>query len=190
MMKNNINKLNITKQSGIVLIFSLLLLSVLTILALTGMKTSVLGEKMSGNFRDSELAHQAAESALREAETFIDSMVSLTELTNTNGLIREGSDASTQELDYFSSATWDPGSPTNYTTANAIGGTQLARPPKYIIKHMGKQKICNANVPFDLNSAANTNRCYRDVFRVTALGTGLTPDTTKLLQAYFERNIL
>jgi type IV pilus assembly protein PilX len=189
-MNNTITISHPTKQSGVVLVFSLLLLSVLTILALTGMKSSVMGEKMSGNLRNSELAHQAAESALRDAEAFINNLASLTALTNTNGLLREGSDAAMQELDYFSNATWDPASTANYTVASTIGGTQLARPPKYIIKHMGRQKICNADVPFDFNDAANTNRCYRDVFRVTAHGTGLTADTTKLLQAYFERNIL
>ena len=178
------------KQSGVVLVLSLLILSVLTLAALTGMKSSIVEEKMSGNLRDSELAHQAAESALRDAETFINNLASLTALTGTNGLIREGSDAAQLELDYLTNATWDDGSPSNYTMASSVGGTQLARQPRYIIKHMGRQKICNADVPFDFNNASNTNLCYREVFRVTAHGTGLSPDTTKILQAFFERNLL
>lgn len=184
------NSLGPQKQNGIVLIFSLLILSVLTLVALTGMKGSIVEEKMSGNLRDSELAHQAAESALRDAETFINNMASLTELTNTNGLLRAGSDAALLELDYLSSNTWDDGTTSNYTATSSLGDTQLARQPRYIIKHMGRQKICNADVPFDFNNASNTNLCYREVFRVTAHGTGLSADTTKILQAFFERNLL
>ena len=182
-------------QSGVVLFVSLMLLSVLTILALTGMKTSVLDEKMSGNLRDNELAHQAAESALRDAETFINNLTSLTTLTNTNGLLRSGFEAAKLEPDYLDTGTWDSATPSNYTVANVLGSNasgpdQLAEPPKYIIKHLGIQDICNTTGLSDPNNAFNTDLCKREIFRVTAYGTGVSPETTKVLQAFFELNKL
>lgn len=55
-------------QSGMVLIISLIMLLLLTLIATTGMQTSSLEEKMAGNLRDRNIAFQAAESALRDAE--------------------------------------------------------------------------------------------------------------------------
>lgn len=185
--------LNPTRQSGVVLFVSLILLSVLTLLAVTGMKTSIIEEKMSGNLRDNELAHQAAESALREAETFINNLTSVTALTNTNGLYRAAADAASLEPDYLDPDTWDPANTSNYTEASDLGGSaQLAQPPKYIIKHIGNHDLCEAVTGgiSDPNSAFNTDLCIREIFRVTAHGTGVSPDTTKTLQAYFELNKL
>jgi type IV pilus assembly protein PilX len=175
------------KQQGVILVFSLLLLSALTIIAVTGMKTSIIGEKMSGNFRNSELAHQSAESALLEAQTLIDNLVSIaTEFTNTNGLIQSGNDLGEIELNYLDNTTWDAATPTNYTEATPLGDTQLAQPPKFIIKHLGTQDLCT-NGLWDPNSASTTDRCKREIFRITAFGTGMTPNSTKILQTYYER---
>ena len=65
------NKIGSNKQQGTVLVLSLIILSVLTLVAVTGMKTSITEEKMTGNLRDRELAYQAAEAALRQARTDI-----------------------------------------------------------------------------------------------------------------------
>jgi type IV pilus assembly protein PilX len=55
-------------QSGAVLIISLIMLLLLTLIGASSMQTSSLEEKMAGNLRDRNLAFQAAESALRDAE--------------------------------------------------------------------------------------------------------------------------
>ena len=56
------------KQTGSVLIISLLLLIVTTLLGLSSMNNTIMEEKMAGNLRQQNLALQASESALREAE--------------------------------------------------------------------------------------------------------------------------
>jgi type IV pilus assembly protein PilX len=56
------------KQRGAVMAVSLLLLLVLTVLALTASQSTVLQERMAGNARDVDLAFQAAEAGLRDAE--------------------------------------------------------------------------------------------------------------------------
>ena len=56
------------RQRGAILIISLMFLVVLTMLALTTMGGITLEERMAGQYRDLNVAFQAAESALRDAE--------------------------------------------------------------------------------------------------------------------------
>jgi type IV pilus assembly protein PilX len=62
-----------TRQRGAVLVTSMLLLLVLTIIGVTVMQMSRMQERMAGNARDVNLAFQAAEGALRNAEREVSS---------------------------------------------------------------------------------------------------------------------
>lgn len=55
-------------QRGAVLMISLMFLVILTMLALTSMSGTTLEERMAGQYRDLNLAFQAAEAGLRDAE--------------------------------------------------------------------------------------------------------------------------
>lgn len=59
------------RQSGISLIVVLMLLLVMTLLGLVVLRSTLLQERMSSNMYDRSLAFQAAEGALRDAETVI-----------------------------------------------------------------------------------------------------------------------
>jgi len=59
-------------QKGAVLIVSLVMLIIMTLLGISGMNNTVMQERMAGNQRNSTLAFQAAEAALRAAEIAID----------------------------------------------------------------------------------------------------------------------
>jgi len=63
-----------SSQRGVALVISLLLLLIVTLIGVSGMQTTVLEEKMAGNFKDKHIAFQAAESALREAEAAADGL--------------------------------------------------------------------------------------------------------------------
>jgi type IV pilus assembly protein PilX len=54
-------------QTGAALVVSLIVLVLLTLLGVAAMRTSVLEERMAGNMRESNIAFQSAEGALREA---------------------------------------------------------------------------------------------------------------------------
>jgi type IV pilus assembly protein PilX len=72
MMKNktlNTNK----QQNGAVLIVALVMLLILTILGVAIMESSVIEERMAGNYMDRNRAFQGAELALRDAEQWIQS---------------------------------------------------------------------------------------------------------------------
>jgi type IV pilus assembly protein PilX len=58
-------------QNGFILIISLVLLVVVTILVVNGMRSTILNEKMSGNYMDRNRAYQAAEQALRQASALL-----------------------------------------------------------------------------------------------------------------------
>jgi type IV pilus assembly protein PilX len=66
------------RQRGTILVVSLLLLLVMTVLALSASQTTRLQERMAGNARDLDLAFQAAEAGLREAEFAIDEALNST----------------------------------------------------------------------------------------------------------------
>lgn len=55
-------------QAGAALVTGLIFLVILTLLGVTAMQTSTMEERMSGNARDRNIAFQAAEAALRDAE--------------------------------------------------------------------------------------------------------------------------
>lgn len=57
-----------SKQSGIALVVVLVFLLALTAISLYGARQAVFGEKIARNVLDAQVAHQAAEAALRDAE--------------------------------------------------------------------------------------------------------------------------
>ena len=59
------------KQRGAVLIVALLMLLVMTILGVSGVGNSLLEERMSGNYRQSQASFQSAEFALNVAEDWL-----------------------------------------------------------------------------------------------------------------------
>lgn len=59
------------RQRGMVLITGLIFLLLMTIISMTSVQTTTLDERMANNFNDRNLAFQAAEAALRRAESFI-----------------------------------------------------------------------------------------------------------------------
>ncbi len=75
-------------QRGAALVVSLILLLVVTLIGISGMQSTVLQEKMSGNFKDKNSAFQAAEAALREGEAQAETLSGHTGMTATctNGL--------------------------------------------------------------------------------------------------------
>ena len=122
-------------QEGFVLIVGLVILGLLTMLALSGMRDSTIQEKMAGASRDSGLAFQAAESALRDAENCITGATPGCAFDATNDAHFSKDDAAFPEHnDLFNATTWEafnpPGDPT------ALAGV----PPegvKYIIRRAG-----------------------------------------------------
>lgn len=160
------------RQSGAVLIISLVLLLVITMLAVGSMQSSTLEERMAGNTRDRNLAFQSTESAIREAEVFIENIVSLGNFDGTAGLYGQ----THAEPSYYDPATWSTTS--NYVVAGTDFGSY--QPPRYFIKYFtvvtGTEGALNLSGYGDNKGTGDVS-----VFRITAKGTGAGADSAEVV---------
>lgn len=169
-----------TIQRGSVLIVSMLILLVLTLIGVTAMGTSALEEKMAGNSRDQDLAFQAAEAALKDAETFLDGIVATGGFIDINGLY----DNAAPNPDISSSATWSS------TNSRAYSATlpNIATQPRYIIE---LRPTVGGNNSIELNSCygCSTSAPPVTMFRITARGTGGSNNAVVILQSFYGKHL-
>lgn len=167
------------RQQGSVLIVSLIILMVLTLIGITGMRTTLLEEKMASNSFDRNTAFQAAEAALRNGESQANSYVATGVFDGTNGLLGP----STPDPDWWTSTTWSSSNSIGYSGTLSDVGTQ----PRFIIKYIGQ--IANSNGSLKTNGYGSHNTSTINEFRVTARGTGKSNDSQVILQTYFGKNM-
>ena len=135
------------RQRGISLVVVLILLLVVTLLGLAVLRGTLMSERMSANMYDRSLAFQAAESALREAETVVRA-AAVAGLTT-------GVDCTVigQEC---------PALPAGAYTDNTTGWSDATKrqtlathAPQYYIQYMGQR---DSTDELDLGSSANSNQ--------------------------------
>ncbi|WP_018405146.1 pilus assembly PilX family protein [Marinobacter gelidimuriae] len=116
------------RQRGSALIVSLIMLLLITLVAVAGMQTTIMQERMSANLYDRELAFQAAEAALREGEALI-MTGSEPVITNSNGLY---------VLDHANRPQWGGGASTASAAAITYPGTLrgVVQNPQYFVEHI------------------------------------------------------
>jgi type IV pilus assembly protein PilX len=174
-MNNRVTSLN--KQSGVVLVVSLIMLLLLTLVGMTGTQVTSLEEKMASNNRDQNLAFQMAEIALRGGEAKIEEIVALSAFDGTSGLLSE--DDASPDVTAFNS----------WSGANSIefdaGGAQIATQPRFFINFLGTG---DANTGASINigsygqSAAGAAVSY---FTVTSRGTGGQDSSQVYLRSFY-----
>ncbi len=173
---------HITKQTGAVLVVSLMLLVVMTLIGVTAMRSTILEEKMAGNTRDSLLALQTAETALLDGENYLETEI------NSLAAAFDGSELGLYELDsdppVLLDSTW-----VNSITYRGTFGTYpgVTSQPRFIIEFAG---------PFADESSDDLNISSYDtldslgtpyVFRITARGTGGSDSAVIFLQSNYVR---
>ena len=147
------------------------MLLLLTIIGVTAMQVNNLEEKMAGNSRDQNIAFQAAESTLKEAEIYIlNNPTDVATYSGANGLLGIADDEPTN----FFTHGWSGND--SATTPNGYGGSfDLVEDPRYIIK----------KVSITAATATDPRKTY---FKITARATGATAGTQIILQEYFVRD--
>lgn len=167
-------------QHGAVLIVSLLILMVLTLLGVTGMRNTMLEEKMAGNSRDIQLAFNAAEAALRQAESYLQK-ASLPAFvaydgTNTGGYYQ--SDTTIWKNIDWSSVHDGSGTGMVLSTGTAAIPGVAAQPAVYIeeMPAVTSGGSLEAGVALDFG-----------MYRITARGVGGSDTAVAILQATFRR---
>jgi type IV pilus assembly protein PilX len=170
-------------QSGSVLIISLIVMLVLTILGVSGMKSAVLEEKMAGNVRDTQLAFQAAEATLREAEKYIDdNIVSVTNFDTDGG---DGLyDKSQHKL--WNNIDWDSSDSIEYSSFDT--NYSVNAPPRFIIEHLATKQDNLDTLNLD-NYGQGTGAGRVEMFLITARATGSSGNNVVLLQSTFGKRL-
>lgn len=172
-----------TKQTGSVLIIALIMMVVLTMLGVTGMKSSVLEEKMAGNLRDSQLAFQAAEATLREAEQFIDENI-----VSTTNFDTDGSDGLYEKSPgkLWKQINWDINDSLEFS--NFSSNSSINTSPRYIIQHLASQLNDVDNLNLD-NYGQGTGAGRVEMFLITARATGNSGNTVVMLQSTYGKRL-
>lgn len=191
------------KQQGSVLAVSLVILLILTVLGVNSMSALTLEERMAHHARQSMVASQSAEIALRAAETWlvanVTSEAGITQFLGGGlGLYAQAGDAIPNPLpvgfDIYDDSTW-----TNLNSVTVVGvaaidpdgagpkARSLAQDPQYIIEYLGH--FSNAEekgnkAPVDIINVENSGQ--RDLaFRITAIGWGENTNARFLAQSTF-----
>jgi type IV pilus assembly protein PilX len=165
------------RQRGAVLVIGLLLLVVMTVLSTSAMQSTILQERMAGNDRDRNLAFQAAEAALRDAEQYIQSDAAPFapfQPTSFNGSGLYDARANPGAFSRINDLT-DP------TMTRAFGADtgaavlpEVAAQPRYLIELLAA-------------SCAGSNQSA--LFRVTVRARGANDNTSVTLQSRYRRGI-
>ncbi len=191
--------LTMKNQQGIALFVSLIFLLVLTILGISGMQSTVLEEKMAGNFKDMNTALQASETVTRVGEDWIQELsskpdeISAPSSDQVWALMNASDDPSAGNVDCDKDTTmWWRQCDGDWWIANAVkddtllsqenGDTdpQVLTSPRYIIE---QQSFIRDN----LNVGLPGDGDGRDVYRVTGRGTGGSDLTRVLIQSSYAR---
>lgn len=163
-------------EQGSALVIALVMLLVLTMMALAGMQTTSLQEKMAGNMRDKGLALQAAEAALREGEAFLQAAV-LPSFYGTDGLYQPLNPASNY-MPLWATIDWASDS-VSWEYEGQIKG--VAVQPRYIIEELPP-------VPESGGSLAPDDPIPdAGLYRVTARAVGGTDTAVVILQTIYKR---
>lgn len=173
-------------QRGAVLIFCLVFLAVLTVMGVSGMESTVLEERMSGNMRDHSLAFQAAESALKNAEAWLVLQDTLP-VTSTDGstAVWAGNSlvSGLGDEEYW----WDDSSVNSGwwgTNGDDLNGTadvaDVASQPVYVIE---QYRTVDTGQSIAIGGGEVT--VPRIFHRITARGVGINSTTDAVLQSTF-----
>ena len=175
MNSNRLCRYSGPQERGSALLISLIILLVISLLAIGGMQGTILQERMSANMHDRELAFQAAETALRDAELLLMSDPP-DNITNSNGIY---------DLNNAGTPNWT-GSPVsagngslNYPQ-NASGAALdgVAAQPQYFIERIGL-------TPAGTETEAGVPVPPVSFYRITARGFGATAQSVVVLRSVF-----
>lgn len=164
-------------QRGAALAVSLIFLLLLTILAITGISTSTLQEKMAGNLRDQDMALQAAETALRGGEDRINQLAAsgrpIADSSGSSG-VWTPLDLNSQILN----DAWWAANSLEYGDSTQNVSTAF-RDPRYVIE---QQEFVEDSLVTPLTYGPTPGTYY---YRITSRAVGTTANSQAVLQVTY-----
>lgn len=173
------------RQSGAVMVVSLLLLLVMTVLALAASQSTRMQERMAGNMRDHDLALQSAEAGLRAGEAAIVAIKKIEPFCTTapcncaaapcnvyaSGTIDKLNVKGLAELN----DKWWQDNSIKYAASATIGGSGFAyQEPTYLIEHV--EEVLDS-------PEVRVPPTFISHFRVTSRGVGGSANSVVVLQS-------
>jgi len=172
-------------ERGIALFMSLVMLLIITVLGLSSVQTTSMQERMARNSRDTNLAFQAAEAAIRDAEIAMSELNSIDVFTNAganaNGLYVEQAylaDPNWRQLD------WSEENGAYVVAPTVISG--VAAQPKYIIEFIKTVESFDDRLNLN-NIGQDTGSGRTQIFRVTVYATGGSDTAHVMIQSTYGR---
>lgn len=169
-----------SRQQGVALFISLVLLLVLTIAGVSAVQTTTLEERMARNSHDSMMAFQSAESALRQAETWMETNVNAVAIftdAGTNGLWTA---APFDETDrWMNAAVWSGAQ----SVVVPVDVPDVAQQPRYIIEWLATVERTEGGAMLSSSYQSVMDRI--EVFRITARGVGGSTNSQVILQSTY-----
>jgi len=156
------------RQHGAVLIVSLVMLLLLSLIGVAGIQTTEMQDRMAANLLDSDLAFQATEAALREAEESLADDVPVS-FPGSNGLYRIGA---TNRPDW-------PATPSDNGNGVITYGDNFPgvnAQPRYYIEQI--DTIPAPGCPLD-------EYCEPVYYRITAVGSGGSDTATSIITTVY-----
>lgn len=164
---------------GIALPIVLIFMVVMMLLGVTAIRNVTLGEKMSGNLHNQQLAFQAAESALRYCENAMQGIIPA------GGPTPTAKSPANPNLTPLPANLWDVAD--NWKNDSTVSVAVPSKPldglaiaPRCMVENMEDYLIFEGN--------QNKKGEILQVYRVTARGVGGTDNAVVLLQSYLKFN--
>ena len=167
------------RQRGAILIISLVFLLLLTVLGFAAMKSSILQERMAGNSADYNVAFQAAEYGLKQAEAILGGVVPLPTFGSVPGYAQMMI-APVSSLQYWDTFNWS-GNAVQYqvpgTSSSAFVVIEQME-PESLSALANNGSVAVGNIPFGSSSV---------VYRITSRGVGPGNSMPVILQETYGR---
>lgn len=175
-------------QSGVVMAISLIILLALTIIGITSMQVTGTEEKMAANSKNTAMAFQAADTALRAAELTLAGTSPPTFSVANNGIGGLYTTLGVGALpSYYQSIDWDSTNTVKpyavYTSGTLTG---IHHPPAYIIEQLATSTTEGASSSLESTSSASES-VDETWYRITARAIGTDHNAVVILQSIYKR---
>jgi len=174
----------IKKQSGVVLVISLVILLVLTLLVVSVGQSGAVQEKMTAAVRDAHIAQEIAESGLKDAENYIDTLVT------TSGFNDSGNDGlytrNNGPVDPFASSVWDNSKTRAATTS--VSGQVVAR---YYIEYLGIQSLSDDDLSaMNITGYGTTaGGGTINIFKAVSRSQGVNGNSERIVEIFYGKRL-
>ncbi|MBO67642.1 MAG: hypothetical protein CL398_04955 [Acidiferrobacteraceae bacterium] len=176
--KGSLYHKSVNGESGFVLITGLIVLLLLTTLAISTFRITMIEEKIAGAFRNSNLSFQAAETAIRTAESFLENLTD----DNTFSYSQEG---------FYSLVDEEPNGlfTIDWNDKNSIKIDNLegiTEPPRYMIKKLDELEAERALNITGYETSANIQTTV--IFRITARSIGGNSTAQTIIRTHYAKS--